>query len=182
MFIDSSSTIICPQRPNWQYASNVSRNGIEPKRQQTWIFKWMTAKFTDAFMSHSLPVTYLIISEIAESGTNVIQYYSDVTISVMTSKITSLTIVYSTVYSGTDLRKHHSSASLAFVMEIRWWSVNSPHRGSVTRKMFPFDDVIINMTHHCRQLGKLYCWIETRLWPSKLHHISHPTDDLWNVH
>ena len=34
----------------------------------------------------------------------------------MASQITSLTIVYSTVYPGTDQRKHQSSASLAFVM------------------------------------------------------------------
>ena len=33
---------------------------------------------------------------------------------VMASQITSLTIVYSTVYSGADQRKHQSSASLAF--------------------------------------------------------------------
>ena len=32
----------------------------------------------------------------------------------MASQITSLTIVYSTVYLGADQRKHHSSASLAF--------------------------------------------------------------------
>ena len=42
------------------------------------------------------------------------------------SQITSLTIVYSIVYSDEDQRKHQSSASLAF-----------------TRKMFPFDDVIM---------------------------------------
>ena len=62
----------------------------------------------------------------------------------MASQITSLTIVYSTVYSGTDERKHQSSASLAFVRGIDRWPVNSPHKGPVTRKMFPFDDVIMN--------------------------------------
>ena len=36
--------------------------------------------------------------------------------SAMASQITSLTIVYSTVYSGADQRKHQSSASLAFVL------------------------------------------------------------------
>ena len=39
------------------------------------------------------------------------------------SQITSLTIVYSTVYSGADQRKHESSALLAFVQEFtgdRW--------------------------------------------------------------
>ena len=51
--------------------------------------------------------------------------------------------VYSTVYSGADERKHQSSASLAFVRGIRWWLVNSPHKGSATRKIFPFDDVIM---------------------------------------
>ena len=36
----------------------------------------------------------------------------------MTSRITSLTIVYSTIYSGADQSKHQSSASLAFVWGI----------------------------------------------------------------
>ena len=61
----------------------------------------------------------------------------------MASQITSITIVYSAVYLGTDQRKHQSSASLAFVQGIHRWPVNSPHKGPVTRKMFPFDDVII---------------------------------------
>ena len=61
----------------------------------------------------------------------------------MASQITNLTIVYSTVYSGADQRKHQSSASLAFVRGIHRGPVNSPHKGSVTRKMFPVDDVIM---------------------------------------
>ena len=63
--------------------------------------------------------------------------------STMASQITSLTIVYSTVYSSADQRKHQSSASLAFVWGIHRWPVNSPHKGSVTWKMFPFDDIIM---------------------------------------
>ena len=59
------------------------------------------------------------------------------------SQITSLTVVYSIVYSGADQRKHQSSASLAFVWGIHRGPVNSPHKGPVTRKMFPFDDVIM---------------------------------------
>ena len=58
-------------------------------------------------------------------------------------QITSLTIVYLTVYSDADQRKHQSSASLAFVRGIHRGPVNSPHKWSVTRKMFPFDDVIM---------------------------------------
>ena len=61
----------------------------------------------------------------------------------MASQITSLTIVYSTVYSGTYQRKHQSSVLLGFVQGIHRWPVNSPHKWPVTRKMFPFDDVIM---------------------------------------
>ena len=61
----------------------------------------------------------------------------------MTSQITNLTIVYSTVYSGTDQRKHQSSVSLAFVQGIHRSPVNSPYKWPVMRKFFPFDDVIM---------------------------------------
>ena len=70
-------------------------------------------------------------------------HYADVILSVMASQITSLTIVYSTIYSGAYQRKHQSSALLAFVRGIHQWPVNSPHKGPVTSKMFPFDDVIM---------------------------------------
>ena len=69
--------------------------------------------------------------------------YNDVTMSAMASQITSLTIVYSNVYSGANQRKHQSSTSLAFVWGIHRWPMNSPHRGPVTQKTFPFDDVIM---------------------------------------
>ena len=59
------------------------------------------------------------------------------------SQITNLTVVYSTVYSGVHQRKHQSAASLAFVREIHRGPVNFPHKWPVTRKMFPFDDVIM---------------------------------------
>ena len=72
------------------------------------------------------------------------KHYDDVIMDAMASEITSLTIVYSTVYSGTDQSKHQSSALLAFVWGIHRWPVNSPHKGPVTRKMLPFDDVIMN--------------------------------------
>ena len=66
---------------------------------------------------------------------------NDVIMGAMASQINSLTIVYSSVYSGADQRKHQSSTSLAYVRGIHLWPVNSPHKGPVTRKMFPFDDV-----------------------------------------
>ena len=72
-----------------------------------------------------------------------INHYNDVIMGAMASQITSLTTVYSTVYSGADQRKHKSCASLAFVWGIHRRPVNSPHKWPVTRKMFPFDDVIM---------------------------------------
>ena len=71
------------------------------------------------------------------------KHYSGIIMSSMASQITSLTIVYSTIYSGADQRKHQSSGSVAFVRGIHWWPVNSPHKWPVTRKMFPFDEVIM---------------------------------------
>ena len=70
-------------------------------------------------------------------------HYNDVIMSAMASQITGLMIVYSAVYSGADQSEHQSSASLAYVRGIHRWPVNSPHKGPVTRKMFPFDDVIM---------------------------------------
>ena len=62
-------------------------------------------------------------------------HYNDVIMTTMASKITSLTVVCSTVYSDADERKHQSSASLAFVWGNSPGPANSPHKGPVTRKM-----------------------------------------------
>ena len=76
-------------------------------------------------------------------------HYGDVIMDAIASQITSLTIVYSIVYSDADQRKHQSSASLAFVRGIHRGPVNSPHKWPVTRKMFPFDDVIMVILQAC---------------------------------
>ena len=50
-------------------------------------------------------------------------HYIDVIMTTIASQITSLTVVYSTVYSDADQRKHQRPASLAFVWGIhrdRW--------------------------------------------------------------
>ena len=80
-----------------------------------------------------------------------LEHYNDVIIGAIASQITSLTIVFSTVYSDADQRKHQSSASLAFVRGIHRGPVNSPHKWPVTRKMCPFDDVIMKTRHRCRR-------------------------------
>ena len=71
-------------------------------------------------------------------------YYSDVIMGAIASQITSVSIVYSTFCPGADQRKHQSSVSLALVRGIHRWPVNSPHKGPVTRKIVPFDDVIMH--------------------------------------
>ena len=84
--------------------------------------------------------------------------------SVMASQITSLTIVYSSVYSGADQRKHQSSESLAFVQ-----GIHRSHKGPVMQKIFPFDDVIMYETQTSSagtvmaNLGPIYRWLGARL-------------------
>ena len=81
-------------------------------------------------------------------------HYSDGIMSMIASQITSVLIVYSIVCSGENQRKYQSSASLAFVRGIHRWPVNSPHKGPVMWKMFPFDDVTL--------------WWDTHTFVSKL--------------
>ena len=79
---------------------------------------------------------YLLIvnytSQKTEQQRNFSFHYSDDIMGEMASQITSLAIVYSTVYSGADQRKHQSSASLAFVLGIPRGPVNSPHKWPVS--------------------------------------------------
>ena len=70
-------------------------------------------------------------------------HHRDVIMSAMASQITGVSTVYSTISTGADQRKHQSSKSLAFVRGIHRWLVNSPHKGLLRRKMFPFDDIIL---------------------------------------
>ena len=86
-----------------------------------------------------------------------VTHYCDVIMSPTACQITSVNIVYSIVYSGTDQRKHQSPASLAFVRVIHRRPVNSPHKWPVTRKMFPFDDAIMNRDNPSSIRRKLNC-------------------------
>ena len=127
---------------NGQWFSTGSSNGLAPNRRRaiTWNnadpFQW---RLYAALGVDELSIYYNGLFAVWPSR----GHYDDVTMSLMASQITSLTIVYSTVYSGAVQRKLQSSASLAFVRGIHRGPVNSPHKRSVTRKMFPFDDVIM---------------------------------------
>ena len=76
-----------------------------------------------------------------------VNHYNDVIMDTMASQITSLTVVYLVIYTSADKTKHQSSALLAFVRGIHRGPVNFPHKRPVTRKMFPFDDVIMFSGH-----------------------------------
>ena len=104
-----------------------------------------------------------------------IYHNGDVIMSTMASHIASLSIVCWSVCSGADQTKHQSSASLAFVRGIHRRPVNSPHKGTVTRKTFPFDDVIMCITwsrwvrpihgiNHGDYTLKYICIFITRHW------------------
>ena len=75
----------------------------------------------------------------------VMTHYNDGIMSVMATQIISLTIIYLSVYSDADQRKHQSSVSLAFVRGIHRGPVTSPHKWPVMWKMPPFDDVIMQV-------------------------------------
>ena len=78
----------------------------------------------------------------------------------MAAQITSVTIVYSTVYTGANQRKHLSSASLAFVQGIH----RSPHKWPVTRKLFSFDDIIMYRNAIIRLCVSSMPWQYNRTW------------------
>ena len=75
-------------------------------------------------------------------------HYSDVIMSAMTSQITGGTIVYSTVCSGADKKKHQSSALLAFVRGIHRWPGNSRKKAQQRWKCFHL--MTSSNLHTCR--------------------------------
>ena len=103
------------------------------------LFHWHKG---NGMIPHVFKVFHMLSThlEILHETTSI--HYDDVIMTMLASQITSLAVVYSIVYSGVDQRKHQSPASLAFVREIHRGPVNFPQKWPVTRKIFPFDDVI----------------------------------------
>ena len=91
-----------------------------------------------------------------DSARSLTLHYNNVIMSEMASQVISISIICSTIHSGADQRKHQSSASLAFVREIHRWPANSPHKRPVTRKMLPFDDVILLFNTRLRAFVRSY--------------------------
>ena len=82
-------------------------------------------------------------------------HFNDVIMGAIASQITSLTIVYSTVYSDADQRKHESSASLTFVRRVTdLCAGNSPGTGEFPAKMASNgENVSIWWRHHDARLN-----------------------------
>ena len=102
-----------------------------------------------------------------------ITHYNDVIMGAIASQITSLTIVYSTVYSDADQRKHQSFASLAFVRGIHRGPVNFPHKWPVTRIFFHL------MTSSWVECFRIWCEYETRIALSTGILTSHNNTNRW---
>ena len=60
-------------------------------------------------------------------------------------------------------KRHQSSASLAFCAGNSPMTVNYPHKGPVTRKMFPFDDVIVQTNTFTTQGNSIQTWDQEQL-------------------
>ena len=75
-------------------------------------------------------------------------------------------------HNGHDgISNHCQIKSLAFVLGIHRWPVNSPHQWPVTRKMFPFDDIMkwphstnvrIFWSHPAE--GAIILWTSCKIW------------------
>ena len=117
-----------------------------------------------------ISITFSWPYEVIENGRRILEnwqgycHYNDVMMSPMASQITSLMIVYSTVYSGAD-QKISNLCVTGLCEENSPVTVNSQHRGPVTRKMLPFDDAIMvvlqfasiffRMKRRCLLLGRI---------------------------
>ena len=157
---------------------------------------FMTEMCTCLIQNGALWRIHLMYCEICEMGLfqSSLKHYNDVIMSTMVSQMTGVSIVCWTVGSGTDQRKHQSSASPAFVRGIPRWPVNSPHKETVTRKKLPFDDVIMIHSHTrarpsgqdigvfyeftmpyncCTVFNALLCWTEL-LWHQTV------VDSIWH--
>ena len=103
-------------------------------------------KIVDSRQAITRPMLTQMSEDVWHHMLSLDHHYNDVIMGMMASQITRLIIVYSTVYSSSDQRKHQSSASLAFVRGIHRGPVNSSHKWPVTRKMLPFEDIIMAMS------------------------------------
>ena len=134
---DLSSNVTLSSHLPSTYIRNVSRIMYELWWQDIYAINpicinWCLSNTHKVHVITCINSTSLQCTIVFVSCATFLRHYNDVIMSATASKITSLTIVYSTVYSGADQRKHQSSASLAFVGGIHRPPVNPPHKRPVT--------------------------------------------------
>ena len=144
--INNIARQVCPA---WHIRYN--RSLCTPDKWQLWWYSYSNLHiytymyihvYVFIWAMHNIRRLNIDYSHRIPSMTFVIHHNGDVTMSAMASQITGVSIVYSTSCSVANQRIHKNSASLAFVRGIHRWPVDSYQKGPVTRKMFPFDDVI----------------------------------------
>ena len=116
------------------------------------------------------PVLYLWLSKMSADI-----HYDDVIMSPIASQITSLTIVYSTIYSGADQRKHQSSASLAFVRGIhrdRWIPRT---KGQLRGKCFHL--MTSSWKRRCIHKVEVFIWSQSKQFPLIISDI---VEEVWH--
>ena len=127
--------------------NSIKCQGVSYISQLPWYFLIKYHSITETYsgselpgIPHQVPVTKM--GQVSRIVHACVLHYSDVIKGASASQITSLTIVYSTVYSDAD--KKTSKLRVTGLCAGNWpGPVNSSHKCPVTRKMFPFDDVII---------------------------------------
>ena len=109
----------------------------EIKHYQKYLYIFFSSIFSmqyidlDSISLNNIPVSYIEKKIIFCWSTGAKPFVNpnhcnDIIMIMMAYQITRVSIVCSTVCSGVNQRKHHSSASLAFVRGIHWWPVDSP--------------------------------------------------------
>ena len=144
-----------------------SREVSKPRDWSLWNYTGTSAAYKSRGFETWWDLTKRRLMRYWNRALDAIFHYDDVIMTTMASQITSLTIVYSIVYSDADQRKYQSSASLTFVWGIHRGPVNSPHKWPVTRKMFPFDDVIMENRTLEGPFSSIICIAGYDIWLKK---------------
>ena len=106
---------------HWRFPININATRNQPDQTRVIRVHELKASARSAGLMRSSQLTHDV--PIASALRQNVIHYNDVIMTTMASQTTSLKVVYSTVYSDADQRKHQSSASLAFVWGIhrdRW--------------------------------------------------------------
>ena len=120
------------------YMRQGNPNGVHGYTCNRYLYLQMMGSFSHIRLHHSYIPCFCLIIWLVSILAQLYHNYSEVTMSAMASQFTGISMVYATVCSCADQRKHQSSASLAFMRGIHRSPVISPHKGPVTRKTFTY--------------------------------------------